>query len=294
MKMRSLVSLPLLCALVTGAAFAQRETLLIGPGDLLQVKVLDTPTLDETARVSDTGELPLLFGGTVKVMSLTPEQAAHAIEGALKKSNVMRDPLVLVTVSQYATEDVSVFGQVTKPGNYPLTTPRPVIDVLSMAGGFTDLARRQVIIQRHGTGEQDRITIPNDPTEPVGMRHLVNPGDEVIVPKVDLVYVLGDVGRPGGYPINDNQSQMTILEAIAMAGGIAPSATPNHSRLIRHSGTGYTQTSLPLSAMQKGKMPDAAVQANDIIYVPFSYARNVAVGMGGIVASTASAAIYMK
>jgi polysaccharide export outer membrane protein len=124
---------------------------------------------------------------------------------------------------------------------------------------------------------------------------MVNPGDKLIVPKAGIVYVLGDVARPGGYPMTNNDGTLTVLQAVATAGGTASSAKPNSSRLVRRTAAGgYQSDPIPFSAMQKGKKPDMALQAGDIVYVPFSYLRNAALGVTSIAAAATGAALYIK
>ena len=284
----------LLFIIAAPSVMAQQESLLIGPGDTLHVQVFDTPELEEVARVNDKGELPLIMGGSVKVVSLTPSEAAAAIERALIDRKIMFQPRVLVSIEEYATQSVSVTGQIAKPGSYQIATPRSVTDVLTLAGGLTDLADRHVTIERAKDGSQETYFVSNDPQELANHTKLVYPGDRILVPKTGIVYVLGDVGRPGGYAMSNNDAKLTVLQAVAMAGGTAPNAAPGSSRLIRRTSDGYENLALPLSAMQKGKKPDEQMQANDIIYVPFSYLRNAALGLTGIMASATSAAIYAK
>jgi polysaccharide export outer membrane protein len=121
----------------------------------------------------------------------------------------------------------------------------------------------------------------------------VFPGDTVIVPKAGIAYVLGDVGRPGGFVMQNTHSQLTALEAVALAGGTAKSAVPSHAKLIRRKPEGqYQEIAVNFSAMQKGKVPDITLEPDDVLYIPFSYLRNIASTSSGIAASTASAAIY--
>jgi polysaccharide export outer membrane protein len=281
----SLLLAPLLAA-------QTKESLLIGPGDLLHVQVFDTPELEEHARVTDAGELPLVLGGSVKVAALTPAEAAHAIEDALKGGHFLLNPRVLVTFEENATQKVSVLGEVRVPGAYAIQTPRSVLDVLTLAGGLTDLADRKVLIERHGTSERVPYFVSNTPGVALDRAVQVNPGDTLIVPKTGIVYALGDVGRPGGYTMTNNEAQLSVLELIARAGGTNHTAVPSHAKLIRKSNGSYVEIPLPLSDMQKGKRADFALQADDIIYVPFSYMRNFAVNGSGIAASAASAAVY--
>jgi polysaccharide export outer membrane protein len=107
------------------------------------------------------------------------------------------------------------------------------------------------------------------------------------------VYVLGDVFRPGGYPINTNNSKMTALQAIALAGYANHTAAVGKSRLVRQTPKGVQEINLPVSAMQKGKLPDVALLPDDVVYVPFSFMRNLEVNSQGILASATSAALYI-
>jgi polysaccharide biosynthesis/export protein len=276
-----------------GCCLAQTESLSIGPGDILHLKVLEAPELEQSARVSDAGTLTLVLGGKVQVAGLTPAEAAVAIERALVEGHYMLTPHVTVTTEQTATQNVTILGQVRTPGSYPIATPRPILDVLALAGGLNDLAQRKVTIQRHASKERVDYVLSNSANAALDANVPVYPGDTVLVPKADVVYVLGDVNRPGGIAIVTNDSKLSALQALSLAGGTPPNAVPSHSRLIRRQADGsHVELPLQLSAMQKGKEPDIPLQGDDIIYVPFSYARNMAVGAGSLVGATSSAAIY--
>jgi polysaccharide biosynthesis/export protein len=273
-------------------AAAQKESLLIGPGDLIQVDVLDTPEMEQQVRVTDEGNAPLAYVGNVKVSGMTPGAAAEAIQLLLVSKNVMKHPQVTVRVQEYSTQDVSVLGQVHTPGAYPLTTPQPVLRVLSLAGGVTDLADRQVTIKRHGSPQQLTYMLSNDPQKMLTDMVMVYPGDIVMVPNAPVIYIMGDVGRPGGYAMSANASHLTLLQAIARAGSANKTSVPSKVRLIRDTGDGTKETRVHLDEMQKGKIPDIDLQANDIVFVPFSWMKNVAMSGSTIAASTAGAAIY--
>jgi polysaccharide export outer membrane protein len=268
------------------------ETLLIGPGDLLHVQVFDTPELDQHARVTDAGELPLILGGNVKVSALAPEQAARAIEKVLVDHHFLLHPRVLVSVDEYATQKVSVLGEVKSPGAYAINTPRSVLEVLSLAGGLTETADRKILIERRGSPDKIPYFVSNKPDAAFDSAVQIHPGDTVFVAKAGIVYVLGDVGRPGGYVMNDNAAQLSVLQLVARAGGTNHSAVPSHAKLIRKNDQGYSEIALPLSDMQKGNRADMPLLADDIVYVPFSYMRNLAMNAGGIAASLGAAAIY--
>jgi polysaccharide biosynthesis/export protein len=287
-------TLLLLLSSLAASSPAQKDSLLIGPGDLLHLQVYDTPEMEQHARVTDTGTIPFSFLGNVNVSGLTPGQAAEQIEHRLQAAGIMLHPQVSVCVEAYATQNASVMGEVQKPGTYEIDTPHRVVDVLALAGGLTSIADRHITIQRFGPDKQKvdyyysnagETALSNDP--------MVYPGDSVIVSKVAVVYVLGDVYRPGGYPINTNNSKMTALQAIALAGYANHTAAVGKSRLVRQTPKGVQEINLPVSAMQKGKMPDVALLPDDVVYVPFSFMRNLEVNSQGILASATSAALYI-
>ena len=278
--------------LALSPAFAQKESLLIGPGDMLHVQVFDTPELEQHARVTDTGDLPLIMGGNVHIAGLTPAQASSAVEQALQRGQFLKHPKVAITVEEYTTQKVTVIGEVRAPGVYSINTPRSVLDVLTMAGGITDLADRKVLIERQMTKERVPYYLSNKPDVALDTAVQVNPGDSIIVAKAGIVYVLGDVARPGGYTMTNNEAQLTVLELVARAGGTNHSAVPSHAKLIHRMNGKYVEESLPLSAMQKGNSPDLSLKDDDIIWIPFSYMRNFALGATGIAASLGAATVY--
>lgn len=281
----------LLCC--AACCYAQTESIAIGRGDMLQIKVLEAPELDQSARVTDAGTLNLILGGAVQVANLTPAEAAVAVERVLVEGHYVLTPHVSVTLAQTVTQNVTIMGQVRAPGSYPIGTPRPILDVLALAGGLTDLADRKVTIQRHASTERLVFVVSNSANTALDASISVDPGDTVIVPKADVVYILGDVNRPGGIAMVTNDSKLSVVQAISLAGGTPPNAVPAHARLIRRQADGkHVEIPLQLSAMEKGKLPDLQLQADDIVYIPFSYMRNMAVGAGGLVSSTSSAAIY--
>jgi polysaccharide biosynthesis/export protein len=288
------LTLLLLLSSLAASAPAQKETLLIGPGDLLHLEVYDTPEMEQHSRVTEAGNIPFSFLGNVHVSALTPEQAAEQIAHSLQAAGIMLHPQVQVEVESYALANASVMGEVQKPGTYEIDTPHRVVDVLALAGGMTPIADRHITIQRFGPEKQKvdyyysnegDAALSNDP--------MVYPGDSVVVSKVAVVYVLGDVFKPGGYPINTNNSKMTALQAIALAGYANHTAAVGRSRLVRQTPNGVQEINLPVGAMQKGKMPDVALLPDDVVYVPFSFMRNLEVNSQGILASVTSSALYI-
>ena len=269
------------------------ESLLIHAGDMLHVQVFDTPELEQRVRVPDSGAIALELIGEINVAGQSPAEAAALIRKALISGGYMLRPQVSVLVESYASENVSVLGQVKAPGTYSILAPRSILDVIAMAGGLTEIADRNITIERKSDfGHAVEYFLANKSKEALKDQAMVYPGDRVLVPKAGLVYVLGDVGRPGAYVMQGNSSEISVLQAIAFAAGTNKTAMPAKARLVRKTQAGSVEIPLALSDMQKGKIPDLPLQANDVIYVPFSYMKNVAVGSSVILASASSAAIY--
>jgi polysaccharide export outer membrane protein len=291
--MRSFLAVLLLLAATACSGNAQVESMLIGPGDLIYVEVFDTPELAQTVRVSDAGTVRLELIGDLKLGGETPVVAAKLVEKALVDKNVMKHPQVSIRVAEYATLDISVIGQVKSPGTFPVTTAQPILKIIAMAGGLTDIADRHVTVERH-TDSSEKVSyyLANDADQAISARLMVNPGDVVIVPRAPVVYVMGDVAKPGGYSIITNDSRLTVLQVVAMAGSANKSAVTSHVTLIRKSTEGQQEITVQLAAIQKGKQPDLPVQAGDILFIPFSWMKNMATNAASIAASTSSAAIY--
>ena len=271
------------------------ESLLIGPGDLLRISVLRESELDQAVRVLDSGEISLELIGNVPVQGLTPAEAAVRVAARYRDGNFLLHPEVSVLVEEYATQSVAVLGQVAHPGTVRLAAPRTLIDVLSRAGGLNEFADRHIVVEhkaRDGQpAERIRAYLPNRADDALNADILVRPGDTVIVPKAGIVYVLGDVARPGGY-VMQNDSKLTALQAIALASGTSKTASERKARLVRTIDGRPLSIDLPLRDMERGREPDVALQPNDIIYVPFSVMRNLSLGLANITAAASSALIY--
>jgi polysaccharide export outer membrane protein len=270
-----------------------QESLLIGPGDLIQVNVMDTPEMEQQVRVTDDGSVPLAYIGSVHVAGQTPATAATMIEGALIAKHVMHKPQVTVRMMELATQDVSVLGQVRTPGTYSITTPQTILKVLSLAGGLSDTADRHVAVKRNKSGEQLNYFVSNDAEQALSNVVMVYPGDTVLVARAPMVYVMGDVSHPGEYAIATNDARVSLLQVIAMAGSANHTSKQSQVRLIRTTDHGQVEMPVRLDQMEKGKQPPLMLQANDIVYVPFSWMKNMAMSSANIAAATAGSAVYV-
>jgi polysaccharide biosynthesis/export protein len=293
MRNHQSIAIFFLLAILGMPCFGQQESLLIGPGDLIQVSVMDTPEMEQQVRVTDDGTAPLAYIGNTHVGGLTPAAAASTIQGALIEKHIMHRPQVTVRMMELATQDVSVLGQVHTPGTYSITTPQTILKVLSLAGGLTEAADRHVTVKRSRSAQQLNYYVSNDAEEALSDVVMVYPGDTVLVSRAPMVYVMGDVNRPGGYAIATNDARLSVLQLIAMAGSANKTSVQSRVRLIRTTDHGQVELPVRLDQMEKGKHQPLMLQANDIVYVPFSWMKNVAMSSANIAASTAGAAIYV-
>jgi polysaccharide export outer membrane protein len=265
----------------------------IGGGDLLKVAVLGAPDADQDVRVNADGNISLNLVGSVHVAGLTAEQAQIEIAKRMVAGGFFTEPQVSVFIKEYATQGVSVMGEVSKPGVYPVLGTRSLFDVLSLAGGLTSKAG-QIITITHRDHPQtpNNVLVTNNTAQSIQSNVEVFPGDTVVVSKAGIVYVVGDVHRPSGV-VMENGNQMTVLQAIAMAEGTNPTAALNSAKIIRKTPDGPKELPLELKKILAAKSPDITLQAEDIIFVPGSAAKGAAKrGMEAIIQVATGLAVY--
>jgi polysaccharide biosynthesis/export protein len=273
------------------AGIDAKSSLELGPGDLIHVSVYNMPELDQRLRISDQGTVSLSLIGQVKAAGMTAEDLGQEIALKLRDGNYVKRPSVTVLVEDYTTQGVTVAGEVVKPGIVPLYSSHNLLDVLSASGGLKDTASTEILIRRQGQeGVPERIQLGRDRASLSGSAVKVNPGDQIIVPLAGIVYMLGDLNRPGGYVMSEN-GKITILEALAMAGGSTRTAAENSTRLIRPTADGYEDKTISLKNIMLGKEKDFELQPRDIVYVPFSHMKNFLLGTQSILGAATSASI---
>jgi polysaccharide biosynthesis/export protein len=242
---------------------------LIASGDLLKVTVLGAPEADQEVRVSASGDISLPLVGPVHVGGLSARQAELAVEKRLGAEGVFTDPHVSVFVKEYATQGVSVLGEVQKPGVYPLMGLRRLFDVLSLAGGTTQKSGKTVTITHRDAPQQPTIVTLSKDAQDMTSNVTVLPGDTVIVSKAGIIYVVGSVRRPTAI-VMEQGSEMTVLKAVAMAEGTMPDAALRSAKLIRRNGRKAEETGINLKKVIAAKAPDIELQDQDIVFIPGS------------------------
>lgn len=244
--------------------------LLIGAGDLIEVSLYGVPDFKTDVRVNSAGEVSLPMLGIVAVTGLSVEQAGKLIERKLTEKGLFNDPHVTVFEKEYATQGISMLGEVQKPGIYPLLGSRNLYDAISAAGGTTPKAGSYVLIT-HRNDPTHSVQVPLSTGTPESTEHnvTVGPGDTIVVSKAGIVYVVGDVRQPGGF-VMENGKDLTVLQAIALAQGVGPNAGLNGARLVRKGPDGPKEIPLALKKILAAKAPDPQLQADDIVFVPNS------------------------
>jgi polysaccharide export outer membrane protein len=271
-------------------AAATSSALVIGPGDELEFTVYGAPDLSGHARVSADGNISLPLIGYVRIAGLSSGEAEGAIEAQLRQANVVNDPHVSVYVKEYTSSGISVAGEVTKPGFYSAIGPHRLFDVLQAAGGPTDRAASKVTISHRGQKDATTLSISKNPAEMTASNVELQPGDTVVVPKAGIVYVLGEVTRPGGYVLNSTGG-ITVLQVVAVAGGPTHVASAGKTRLLRRTENGLQEQPIDLKKLLRGKANDVSVRDEDILFVPTSGIKT-ALNASTLIATVGTAAIY--
>jgi polysaccharide export outer membrane protein len=249
---------------------------LIGPGDYLDISEYHTPEFRSAVRVSSAGTVTLPMVNDVQLGGLDEHAAARAIEAALAARGMLLHPLVSVLVTAYAGQDVSVLGEVARPGVYPYTLHHRLLDVISAASGLAPSAGRLVNIFHRNDPKTPHPVVLDPSGTDTGSDHNpeLSPGDIVQVSRAGLVYIIGDVVRPGGFPVDPAQG-LTVVQALSLAWGPSQNAAATRALLIREQKDGRTLTALNLKRMLRGQEPDQPVHDRDILFVPDSTARNL-------------------
>jgi len=253
-------------------ANADLSLLRLGAGDLIEVSVYNVPELTTKARIGSSGDVYLPLIDYVHVGDLTVEEAQTMIQKRLEDGGFVRNAHVTIFLDESASQGVTIIGDVMKPGIYPALGNRRLYDLISAAGGFSVSAGRKVsIIRQHSQDSPITVNLPRNLADDLKDNIEIMPGDTITVPRAPIVYVVGDVGHPAGFLVDNGH--LTVLQALALAGGTNHTAQLGGTRIIRKGPTGMTETRLPLKKMLEAKAPDITLQADDILFIPLSGAR---------------------
>ena len=279
--------------LQVAAAIGRPQDLHIGIGDLLQVTMFGTQDFNADFRVSSSGDISLPPLGLVHVAGLSTSEAERLIERQLVEGGFYREPRVSVFAKEYVTQGVSILGEVKNPGVYPLLADRHLLDLLSQAGGLTPNASKTVSITHAGQNTPSVVTLSPDPELAATSNPAVLTGDTIVVSTAGLVYVIGNVNKPGGYVMTDNQ--LTVLQALALAGGNSPMAALDRAQIVRQVKGAREAVPVSVKKILDGRNQDIRLQAQDILFIPGSTGKNAATrSVEAILQAAVGVAIYRR
>jgi polysaccharide export outer membrane protein len=273
----------------------------VGPNDLIAVSVYDAPELSRTIRIGADGliRLPMLKQ-QIKAEGLYPADLEAAIGKALREEQILVDPFVTVTIAEYHSRPISVSGAVKMPLVFQAEGPVTLLEALARAQGLREDAGPEVLVSRLQPGPDGAsLTL----TRRVAVRSLINDadpavnikltgGEEIRVPEVSKIYVVGNVKKPGAFPVQDG-SETTVLQMLALTEGLEPFSNKNAFIYRREANGTKNEIAVALDKILARKSPDVALIANDILYIPDNRGKRIGVrAIEALVAAASGAGAY--
>jgi polysaccharide export outer membrane protein len=259
----------------------------LGPDDVIAVEAVEADEISgKPVRIDRSGFIRLPMAGRVQASGLTVEQLENAIAGRLKV--YIKEPEVAVSVVEFRSQPVSVLGSVRNPGVHQLQGRKTLVEILSLAGGLADDAGHSVKITRRL--EWGRIPLASAADDASGgfsvaevalkdileARNpadniLILPNDVISVPRAEMVYVVGQVPRAGGYVLRERET-LSVLQALSLAGGLDRVAAPQNARILRAAAGQANRTEIPvdLKKIMAAQAGDVALESEDILFIPAS------------------------
>jgi len=257
----------------------------VGPNDLIAVLVYDSPELSRTIRVGADGYIRLpMLKQRVKAEGLLPAELETTIAAQLRQEQILIEPFVTVTIAEYHSRPISVAGAVKTPLVFQAESSVTLLEAIARAQGLRDDAGREILISRSQPGPDGKsVTL----TRRVSVRGLIdeadpdlniqlNGGEEIRVPEVNKIYVVGNVKRPGAFPVQDG-SDTTIMQMLALAEGLMPFANKQAFIYRREANGNKNEIAVPLAKIMSRQAPDVALAGNDILYIPDNHGKRVGI-----------------
>jgi polysaccharide biosynthesis/export protein len=212
-----------------------------------------------------------LLADGVNAAGLMPRELEAGITDALKSAEILVDPVVKVTVVEYHSRPISVMGAVRRPLTFQADGVVMLLDALSRAEGFTDDAGPEVLVTQNDVVQHIAVKKLMDGADPdLNLRLTGN--EEVRVPEAGKIFVLGNIRKPGGFPVRD-PADKTVLKMVALSEGLMPFSA-KIAYIVRRQETGAPQEiPIELDRIMERKSPDMALEIGDILYVPDNKTR---------------------
>ena len=286
------------------------ESYVLGPQDTLTVRVVDMDELgDDPYPIDLAGMLTLPRIGSVHAAGLTAEQLQQVLTKKFK--DYLQNPVVTVRVTEFHSQPVSILGAVESPGVHQIRGNKSLFEVISEAGGLKDDAGNKITITRQMVNGP--LPLANAQTDPSGRYSIadlnirsvmsarnpqenipVKPYDVITVPKADLIYVIGAVKRPGGFPLQE-RANMTVLEALSLSQGLDHAAASKRAKILRTDDVTHARLEIPIDVQKilDGKGNDQPLLSNDILFIPTSAAKQASLrAIEALVQTGTGIAIY--
>jgi polysaccharide biosynthesis/export protein len=269
----------------------QQHTHLLGVSDQVSIWSLGLDEFnDRRFTVDNNGDLNLPLIGRVRAAGLSLSDLEGVLEARMR--TYVQEPQVTVSLTEHRSHPVSVLGAVTTPGVYQLEGRRTLMELLSQAGGLREDAGHKVtLVRRREWGPIAAPKVTEDINRQVYVAEIeiagllngtsalaelpIQPRDVITVGLSEMVYVVGEVRKPGGYTLRAKE-RITVLQALSLAEGVQRTASLKHARILRGvpGTTDRTEIPIDLSKVLTAKGEDVAMQPNDILFVPNSAARS--------------------
>jgi polysaccharide export outer membrane protein len=247
----------------------------VGANDLIAVSVYDAPELSRTVRIGADGYIRLpMLQQRIKAEGFYPAELETAIVKALLEEKILVEPFVTVTIAEYHSRPISVAGAVKMPLVFQAEGPTTLLEAIARAQGLREDAGRDILVSQSQPGADGAPAVLTRRISVRGLMDGADPalnikltgGEEVRVPEVSKIYIVGNVTKPGAYPVQDG-GDTTVLQMLALAEGLTPFAG-KEAFIYRREGAGAkTEIAVPLEKIMKRQAPDVPVTANDILYI---------------------------
>jgi len=294
-------------------AAVQQGDYAIGGGDLLNIEVFDVPELSRDVRVNESGFVSLpLVPVKIHAAGLTSFQFQDKVAELLQTNGLVNSPQVTVTIKERHSEPITVIGAVKAPLVVQAVRQMTLLEILSQAGGIADDAGSQIIITRPARPADPNAASASDipskaTTITIDLNDLLDSGDSkynvplmggdiIRVPRAGVVYAVGAIQHPGGFVMQNDRQQMTVLKLLSLSGGLASSAKPHDAIILRRNADTGARQEVPVDVNKilTLKSEDVALNQSDILFVPDSTGKKAFRRTGEIAIGLATGVSLMR
>ncbi|MBI3696442.1 MAG: polysaccharide biosynthesis/export family protein [Acidobacteria bacterium] len=289
----AVVFVPLLALQAQTSEADLRSAYVLGPEDQISVWALDVEEIQQKViPIGASGYINVPLAGRIRAAGLKPEQLEAAIAARLK--TYVKEPQVTVNIAEFRSQPVSVIGAVNKPGVHQLRGRKTLVEILSLAEGLRNDAGHSIKISRQlAWGRIPLASATDDPSGQFSVAQvnvkavmearapeeniLIRPNDVISVPRAELVYVIGEVRKSGGFALQERE-HMSVLQALSLAEGLNRTAGPQNAKILRTAAGGAKRTEVPVDVREilAGNAADVALEPEDILFVPNNAAKSAA------------------